>query len=460
MSHINRLKYVWIALIVIVLLVGGFVFTERYIEYKKLISESHVVDQTSSTVTTGGGQAAGLIAQPLNSALTDDVRTVRVSTVEDLLAAIGSNTVIELEPGTYDLTGYLSKLWAEDSQSSKRVHHSFGYLRGSYDQPELVIWPVVNLTIRCADETQRASIYSTYEHANVLTFAHSENITLSNLVIGTTSYEYYPDTYYPDDTKDALCFDTCANVTLDHLWLGGYNRYALSVKGGEGVYTISDTLISNQSNIGLDRENKYVDFNITGSKAAFCFENCVLEGLLSKNVFSANFPTAEMIFADCLFQSSEVAKDYAGWLDRDNVLIDNCTFGDGVIRSTDLAARASRFDPSVYWTSMFTADDLAGTKWHGVLIQYTDTAASSALPWTDPDSGFVYEANVEFSADGTGVFEWYNAPEAGPFLWKMVSVKEASFPGVTVEMFERPDASSKVLRLWIENMMIWMEPAE
>ena len=70
--------------------------------------------------------------------------------------------------------------------------------------------------------------------------------------------------------------------------------------------------------------------------------------------------------------------------------------------------------------------------------------------------------NVEFNADGTGEFEWYNAPEAGPFLWKMVSVKEASFPGVTVEMFELPGgaASSKVLRLWIENVMIWMEPAD
>ena len=456
MSHLNRLKYVWIALIVVVLLVGGFVFTERYIEYKKNISESHVVDQsTSSSTGIGGGATAGLQSRPVSSTGSDDVRYVRVSNVEDLLAAIGSNTVINLEPGTYDLTEYLSKLWAEDSQSSKRVHHSFGYLRGSYDEPELVIWPVVNLTIRGASDHPGDTFITTgFEHANLLTFSHCQNITLSHLSIGGHLPEdVYLEDYEPVDTGSAVCFDTCTDVTLDQVGLGYYRSYNIKATGAEGTYLFSNCRLFN---FGYSDHHDDL-FNITNSKAAFLFDGCAFGGTVADNIFASNFPTAEMKFMNCRFDGEW---NYKTWMDRDNVFFENCTDFYGSVFSTDLAARADRFDPSAYWTSVFTADDLAGSKWHGILIQYTDTAASTALPWTDPDTGFVYEANVEFNADGTGTFEWYNAPEAGPFLWKMVSVKEASFPGVTVEMFEQPGSSSKVLRLWIENIMIWMEPVE
>ena len=295
-------------------------------------------------------------------------------------------------------------------------------------------------------------IVTTYPYATVLTFSHCQNVVLENLSIGRLSgfASSSGDTSFLGGSLD---FDTCTNVALENVVLGCASC-AVSARSAEGVFTFRDCTVEGAA----ESES---NLNITNSKAAFCFDSCTLGGNINKDVFSNNFPTAEMVFTNCTMRNT-AGTNFQNWLDRDNVLYENCVFSDGQTRSTDHAARTSRLDPSVYWTAMFTADDLAGTKWHGVLIQYTDTAASSALPYTDPDSGFVYEANVEFNADGTGVFEWYNAPEAGPFLWKMVSVKEASFPGVTVEMFELPDgsASSRVLRLWIENIMIWMEPAE
>ena len=444
MARIRRIRLIWTVLVLIILLSAGYYLTTHYMTWKNSRPAFNAAGDPVSSVA-GGGPTAGMLSRPVSSGDTDEIRTVRVSTVEELFAAIGSNTTIELAPGVYDISPFITKLWEDDGNAPSRVHHSFGYVRAAFDEPEVVIWPVVNLTIRgTGKDLDAVTIVSKYPDANVLTFSHCKNVTLSNLTVSTV-----PDAGYSGEADGSLlCFESCADVVLDSVDLATSQSRELTVRSAEGNWSFTGTRFGNAQKDG--------HFSVTDSRAAFRFDRCGFEGP-AENVFSLNFPTAEMVFSGCAFDGAWNARR---WLERDNVFFTGCTFS-GEPLETDLSARADRFDPTPYWTSFFSADDLNNTKWRGVLMQYTDTAAAHSLPYTDPDSGFVYDVTVEFRDDGTGVFEWYNAPEAGPFEWRVVTMKEASFPGVTVEMFELSDPGApKMLRLWIENVMIWMEPAE
>lgn len=116
----------------------------------------------------------------------------RVSTVSKLLNAIGSNRVILVEPGTYDLgsPGVMSSLPAGGSLRARRVH----------DGLELEIRGVKNLTIRAAKPTISGKIHGAWDsrprilarprYAFVLRFVSCSKITLDNLVLGHTMAGY------------------------------------------------------------------------------------------------------------------------------------------------------------------------------------------------------------------------------------------------------------------------------
>ncbi len=104
--------------------------------------------------------------------------TVRVSTVDELLAAIAPDTVIELAPGTYDLSA------AADYGSD--THSGFYSWNGVYDGFELVLHGVENLTLRGAGmgETVLAAMP---RYANVLRFTGCADVTVADLTAGHTT---------------------------------------------------------------------------------------------------------------------------------------------------------------------------------------------------------------------------------------------------------------------------------
>lgn len=101
---------------------------------------------------------------------------IRVTTVDEFLAAIGNNAVIHLEPGEYDLT----------------AASNYGGLGGEYyrwqevfDGYELIISGVNNLTIE-AESGDKVSILTQPRYANVLNFSGITGLTVRNLKIGHT----------------------------------------------------------------------------------------------------------------------------------------------------------------------------------------------------------------------------------------------------------------------------------
>ena len=147
---------------------------------------------------TGCGVAAGPVAGKDSEAQTEvhaseDVSepeitapkaeggVVKVKNVDEFLAAIAPETVIELAEGEYDLskaTGYAGK--------SKHDYYSWEALGGPEGTAaELIIHDVKNLTIRGAG-IGKTTIVAVPRGANVIVFDGCDNLTVSGLTAGHT----------------------------------------------------------------------------------------------------------------------------------------------------------------------------------------------------------------------------------------------------------------------------------
>ena len=104
---------------------------------------------------------------------------IRVSTVDEFIAAIGSNREIILEPGTYNLrtaTGYGSA-----------YNDAYFWNDTFVDGYELMIRNVENMTIRGGgNDRTEVIIEAEPRYANVLNFVTSSNITVANFTAGHT----------------------------------------------------------------------------------------------------------------------------------------------------------------------------------------------------------------------------------------------------------------------------------
>ena len=108
-------------------------------------------------------------------------RVVKVKTVDEFLAAIAPNTVIELAEGVYDL----SKA-SDYDKKSKNKYYSWEHDRGETGAAaELVIKKASGLTIRGAG-MGKTTIAAVPRFVNVINFKECNNLTVSNLTAGHT----------------------------------------------------------------------------------------------------------------------------------------------------------------------------------------------------------------------------------------------------------------------------------
>ena len=131
---------------------------------------------------------------------------IHVSTVDELIAAIGPNVDIVLDAELYDLstaTGY---------GTSKGDHY---YWLDEFDGPQLVIDGVDNLTIRSNDGNVTGhTIAAIPRYANVLTFQSCSYITLSGFTAGHTREPGYC-------SGGVLRFQDSDHITVDNCGLYG-----------------------------------------------------------------------------------------------------------------------------------------------------------------------------------------------------------------------------------------------
>ena len=157
-------------------------------------------------------------------------KTVEVSTVDELIAAIAPDTEILLAPGTYDLS--------EASTYGGTTGNSYCVWDQMYDGPALEIWNVSNLTIRGAgkDETTIAAVP---RYASVLSFQSCKAISLTDFTAGHTQEPGYcaGDVFDFGNTKNVQIND-CGMYGCGVIGLNAWNCFDFTVTGTE-IYSCS-----------------------------------------------------------------------------------------------------------------------------------------------------------------------------------------------------------------------------
>ena len=155
----------------------------QIMEYKK--SGARMLAAVLALVLLAGcGIAAGPAASAgeVSTSPADD-NAIRVTNVDELLAAIAPNTVIELAAGEYNLSA--ASNYGADTHSSYYSWNGVWSEEGQ-NRAELVIQNVEGLTIRGAGMNE-TTIAAVPRYANVIRFVGCANLTLSGFTAGHTT---------------------------------------------------------------------------------------------------------------------------------------------------------------------------------------------------------------------------------------------------------------------------------
>jgi hypothetical protein len=169
-----------------------------------------LVDETKSipmqAALDSGLYTVGIAAAP-------GIVDVTVSTTDELIAAIGSNKRILLEPGIYDL-----------SKAAPGIDRTDGLVgwEAVPDGKELNIQGISNLTIEGLGR-DRVEIRTAPRYAYIMNFRNVSNITLRNIVAGHEPQEYMCD-------AGVLKFTDSSNIRISDSDLYGCGSMGLELR--------------------------------------------------------------------------------------------------------------------------------------------------------------------------------------------------------------------------------------
>lgn len=183
----------------------------------KVMSEESLSAQfpdVKRTIRTEIGQAA------IDPVISEKQEQITVSTVDEFLAAIGSNRDIIIKAPLLllsDATDY-GYGWSE-----------YYFWADSYDGPELIIHDVENFSIHASSEDPAdQQIHSDPRYANVLTFENCRNLLLSGFTAGHSDGE-------GSCTGGVLMFRNCQNVLSERCGLFGCGTLGVAAENCVGI---------------------------------------------------------------------------------------------------------------------------------------------------------------------------------------------------------------------------------
>lgn len=223
---------------------------------------------------------------------TEDDRTViEVTTVDELLAAIAPDTVIELTGQRYMLT----------EASDYGTGSGSGYYRwDTGDGAELVIENVTGLTIRAANRD--TCIVTEPRWVNVLHFIGCEDITLEGFTAGHTDGAYC--------SGGVLCFENTKGVTVDGCSLYGCGTEGVTTYSCEDVAVTGSEIWNCSQGAAFIYDSKNVSF-----------DNCDFHGItaefgmfrtIDSDKFALLNSTIRDSSGDVFFNSSRSSGVYIG----------------------------------------------------------------------------------------------------------------------------------------------------
>lgn len=226
---------------------------------------------------------------------------VSVGTAAEFLSAIAPGAVIELAPGSYNLSEYLS---GAPDRISDYVGRSF-----SADGWQADISWVEGLTIRGAADGE-VEVVTEPRYSDVLFFNSCSDITIENITFGHTIEQGSCE-------GSVLAFDHCADVRLDGLDLYGCGTYGVEARNTVGI-TLKDCII---------RDCSYGIINLIFCSDVVC-EDCTFRDNGGFDMLSLSGSFA--LFDGCTFTGNEGSNFLPAYYYRGSesgARFERCTFG-------------------------------------------------------------------------------------------------------------------------------------
>jgi len=334
---------------------------------------------------------------------------IHVSTAGEFLEAIAPDVVIELAPGTYNLTEYLR-------ETSDNV--SDYVARGFTDGWQAEIHEVERLTIRGAKDG-KVEVVSEPRYSDVLYFNDCSDIVIENITFGHTIEQ-------GNCEGAVLAFDYCRKISLDSLDLYGCGTYGVVADHTVGIalkdciirecsYGIVDLLCSDTIFEGCTfRDNRGFDMlSLSGSFAHF--EGCSFSGNEGDNFLPAYYHSdseSGARFERCTFGSWESQRLNEELKDNGSFVVgEDCRFE--VVESEEDGA-FSALDTTRLKVASFDAKVLTADEYY-ILYEIVNTKSGEVSFETSDDVRF-----LTFEEDGRGCF-WTDNEKGRPFNYEMDS---------------------------------------
>lgn len=350
---------------------------------------------------------------------TTESEAIHVSTAGGLLEAIAPGAVIELAPGTYNLTEYLRE--ASDHISDYAV-------RSFTDGWQAEIDSVEGLTLRGA-EGGKIEVVTEPRYSDVLHFNDCTDITIENITFGHTIEQ-------GNCQGAVLAFDDCRDIHLDGLDLYGCGTYGVAADNTSGLalknciirdcsYGIID--LSSCGDAVLDgctfRDNGGFDM-LSLNNAAALFRGCTFAGNSGDSFLpSYNYPKSEcsVRFENCSFgqweslRLKEEMKDFGS----DVTATEDCSWSDATApfdssESQENASEWAALDTTRLKVASFDAKVLSADEYY-ILYEIVNKTSGEVSFETSDDVRF-----LTFEENGRGCF-WTDNEKGRPFRYEMDS---------------------------------------
>ncbi len=351
-------------------------------------------------------------------------KVIYVSTASEFLEAIAPGVVIELAPGTYNLTEYLRK--APDNFSD--------YVARTFtDGWQAEIREVDGLTIRGAMD-DKVEVVSEPRYSDVLYFNDCSDIVIENITFGHTIEQ-------GNCQGAVLEFDYCQKVRLDGLDLYGCGTYGVVAVHTEDIalkdciirecsYGIVDLLCSDAVFEDCSfKDNEGFDMLCLSDSFAH-FQGCSFTENEGDNFLPAYYHSdseSGAHFEGCSFGRWESQRLNEELKDRENfVFADDCQFETDVYNPSENTASPDDSGESQEESEFFALDMtrlkvasfdtmVLTTKEYYILYEIIDSISGEVSFETSDDVRF-----LTFEEDGRGCF-WTDNEKGRPFNYEMSS---------------------------------------
>lgn len=210
------------------------------------------------------------------SVIINDPKLVTVSTADELVAAIDSNTTIILKKGIYNL-----------SEAKQEYSENNAFWESVFDGNQLVVKGVKNITLEGEGDIP-VEIVVEPRYANVLSFRDSDNITIKNIKAGHTPEQGYC-------AGGVLFFDGCSNINIIKSELYGCGIEGLTLNNSNNLIFAYSAINNCNSDIMTINSSKDISFY----KSKFFDNKGYLYGIEAAD-------NCSLTFDDCDFYNNQI----------------------------------------------------------------------------------------------------------------------------------------------------------